>query len=554
MKEHIIKKQLGGLPLLYSIVERMGLLNILNKHLPKHGNNKVPYVQSILLLVLNLTLGKEPLYKLENWVNQIDLNCIDLSDLDLESFNDDRFGRTLDKVYELDRASVATDLILNISKMFGLKHDQVHNDSTSVKAYGKIPGKTKSGVEFKRGHSKDHRPDLKQLVFSLTISNDGAVPIHYKTYPGNKTDDTTHIETWNKLVEIFNKPDFLYVADSKLCTDKQLHHIESNGGRALSILPETWKETRLFKEAIRKEGKMKREIWRRKKPKGINKLEYFHVYEGDYYTAVRGYRIHWIHSSEKRINDEQLRDLRLNKVEEFLVLLNSKLNKRKFKEEEYIKSAVDKIISKNKVKNLININIGKVKQLSKKQIGMGRPTKDTKYEIIEDHIYTLSWGQNKQAIKAEARTDGIFPLLSTDIDMTSEEALKAYKYQPRLEKRFSQFKSIHNAAPIFFKNIQRVEANMFLFFIALIIQSLLERKVRKKMLQNKINSIDIYPEERESKSPTTNSIMNLFDKNYRYELIDENKRVLKHFHDELSEVQMQVLKLLEISESTYWGE
>ena len=115
MKEHIIKKQLGGLPLLYSIVERMGLLNILNKHLPKHGNNKVPYVQSILLLVLNLTLGKEPLYKLENWVNQIDLNCINLSDLDLESFNDDRFGRTLDKVYELDRASVATDLILNIS-------------------------------------------------------------------------------------------------------------------------------------------------------------------------------------------------------------------------------------------------------------------------------------------------------------------------------------------------------------------------------------------------------------------------------------------------------
>ena len=138
--------------------------------------------------------------------------------------------------------------------------------------------------------------------------------------------------------------------------------------------------------------------------------------------------------------------------------------------------------------------------------------------------------------------------------MTSEEALKAYKYQPRLEKRFSQFKSIHNAAPIFFKNIQRVEANMFLFFIALIIQSLLEREVRKMMLQNKINSIDVYPEERESKSPTTNSIMNLFDKNYRYELIDENKRVLKHFHDEMSEVQMQVLKLLEISESTYWGE
>lgn len=58
--------------------------------------------------------------------------------------------------------------------------DRIHNDSTTVKAYGKIPGKTITGLELLRGNSKDHRPDLKQLVFSLTISADGAVPIHYK--------------------------------------------------------------------------------------------------------------------------------------------------------------------------------------------------------------------------------------------------------------------------------------------------------------------------------------------------------------------------------------
>lgn len=46
------------------------------------------------------------------------------------------------------------------------------------------------------GHQQDHRPDLKQLVFSLSISSDGAVPVHYKTYSGNRTDDTTHIERW----------------------------------------------------------------------------------------------------------------------------------------------------------------------------------------------------------------------------------------------------------------------------------------------------------------------------------------------------------------------
>ena len=74
------------------------------------------------------------------------------------------------------------------------------------------------------------------------------------------------------------------------------------------------------------------------------------------------------------------------------------------------------------------------------------------------------------------------------------------------------------------------------------------------MLKSKIKSIDIYPEERESKFPTTNAIMNLFNKNYRYELFNESKEISKNFHDELSEVQIQVLNLLEISDSTYWGQ
>ncbi len=78
-----------------------------------------------------------------------------------------------------------------------LDMSRLHNDSTTVKAYGKIAGTTRDGLKMANGKSKDYRPDLAQLVFSLTISSDGAVPIHYKTYPGNRTDDTTHIETWN---------------------------------------------------------------------------------------------------------------------------------------------------------------------------------------------------------------------------------------------------------------------------------------------------------------------------------------------------------------------
>ena len=109
----------------------------------------------------------------------------------------------------------------------------------------------------------------------------------------------------------------------------------------------------------------------------------------------------------------------------------------------------------------------------------------------------------KKRLKKQERADGIFPLLSTDSSIGPKEALLSYKYQPRLEKRFNQFKSVHEAAPILFKNIKRVEAIMFLFFVALIVQGIIERKVRMSMKERAIKSLPVYPEYRKSFYPTT---------------------------------------------------
>jgi transposase len=96
-------------------------------------------------------------------------------------------------------------------------------------------GRTRTGAELKKEHSRNHRPDLKQLVFSLSVCADGGVPVHHKVYPGNRTDDTPHIETWKTIRKITSQPDFLYVADSKLCTDEQLSYIVTQGGRAITL-------------------------------------------------------------------------------------------------------------------------------------------------------------------------------------------------------------------------------------------------------------------------------------------------------------------------------
>ena len=551
MKRKLKRLQAGGLPLINHIAEQMGLREILYKYIPRHGNEDIPSVETLMLLIFNLTLGKAPLYELEQWVQSIDFRCLGIQRFNNVNFNDDRFGRALDKLYMADRASLMTDIVIIVVKLFDINLDRIHNDSTTVKAFGKMPGKTITGLELKQGHSKDHRPDLKQLVFSLSVSSDGAVPVHYKCYSGNRTDDTTHIETWNALCKIVPDPGFMYVADSKLCTDEQLNHIVQNRGRAITIIPETWNEVASFKESLRKQRKAKEVIWQRKKPGSYNENEYFSVFKGKYLTTKRGYKIHWIYSNEKRKRDRKTREKYLRKAEQSLALLNAKINKRSLKTKNDIQAAVEGIIQKDNVGDFIQIEIGTIKQQIRVQVGKGRPGKNTKYRIHEKNLYTLTWMRNAERLKQEANTDGIFPLLCTDKSMSAKETLKAYKYQPRLEKRFTQFKSNHNAAPLLFKKIERIEANMFLFFISLILQALIERSIRKRIKDDRIIGLEVYPEERITPYPTTNKVLNVFE-SISASLVFQGAKTVEEFKDELTETQQTILNFLGITQDQYW--
>jgi len=473
------------------------------------------------------------------------------SDLCESLFNDDRYGRALDKLYEVDRAALMTDIVLRLIDVTGLDLSQIHNDSTSVKTTGRMPGTTRDGLRFARGHSKDHRPDLKQIVFCLTLSSDGAVPIHFKTYPGNRTDDTTHIDTWRTIRQIAGRPDFLYVADSKVCTEKQLSDIVRHGGRVVSLLPETWGEVKRFKDALRDGVKAKHRILRQPVPNSPETFETFYRFSGQYVTAKGGYTLHWIYTNEKRKRDRKIREERLLRAERDLGELMSKLNVRRLKTHEQISERIDKLLEQHHVTDFYHIAINTVQERDTRQIGKGRPGKHTRYESTERTLYTLSWSRNRQALERESRIDGIFPLLSTDASLSAKEALVAYKFQPRLEKRFEQLKSVHKVAPTLCKKVERVEAMMFLFFIALILQALIEREVRHAMSDNTIEAIPIYPEHRLAYHPTTAKIFDRFHDVSVCRLM-KGDTLVNEFRDELNAVQLSVLELLGMSTADYW--
>lgn len=103
---------------------------------------------------------------------------------------------------------ISTSNHLDVSRV-RLALDELHNDSTTISFYGAYKGpkepekrgaKERLAVLF--GHSKDHRPDLKQLLYILTVTEDGGVPVYFTAANGNVTDDTTHCATWDLLRQL----------------------------------------------------------------------------------------------------------------------------------------------------------------------------------------------------------------------------------------------------------------------------------------------------------------------------------------------------------------
>jgi len=542
----------AGIPLITATAQRLNLRTILSDYVGAYGNESIPVIDTLIIMLCNLTLGRQPLYELQRWVRNTDPGCFGLTGEIAEAFNDDRFARALDKLYLTDRASLMTEIVVHMIRVVDLSLARVHNDSTTVKAYGKIAGKTQTGLALARGKSKDHRPDLKQLLFSLTISSDGAVPVHYKAYPGNRTDDTTHIETWNTIRNIAGTSGFLYVADCKVCTSKQLAYIVGEGGRVITTMPDTWIESKTFKQELRAEKKARRRILIRKAGGQQSQLEYYSVFSGRFGSKKGDYRIHWYHSSEKKKNDLLAREQRLQKAEGDLSDLMLKLNKRDLKTREAIEARIASILKERKITGLYDISLTEVKQSYRVQLARGRPGPHTKYETHIENLFSLTWQRNKEALKAEKRLDGVFPLLTTDKSLAAKDVLLAYKYQPRLEKRFTQFKSVHEAAPLLFKKIERVEAIMFLFFLSLLIQAIIEREVRLRMKERSIEALPIYPEFRDAAHPTTSKILDAFDgvSSYKVKL---DRETTKEFRDSLTATQLDILSLLGVSQSYYWG-
>jgi transposase len=105
-------------------------------------------------------------------------------------------------------------------------------------------------------------------------------------------------------------------------------------------------------------------------------------------------------------------------------------------------------------------------------------------------------------------------------------------------------------SPVFLKKNTRIEALMFLCFIAQLVAALIERALRQNMARRRIQAIATLPEGRDSKTPSYAQVLDTFAGRAKYDLY-EKKQLIKTFVDPLTDIQQTVLDLLDIDAAVY---
>jgi transposase len=162
----------------------------------------------------------------------------------------------------------------------------------------------------------------------------------------------------------------------------------------------------------------------------------------------------------------------------------------------------------------------------------------------------LTWTVRPDQVARQARSDGMFPLITNCRQLSLAELLEHYKYQPRLERRHEQLKSGLLVAPVWLKKPGRIEALLFLYFVALLVRALIEREVRRQMRSQDLRSLPIYPEARECSAPTAERILVLFAGLQRHDLLDR-EQIVDSFHPDLTNLQRRLVTLLGLPHGLY---
>jgi transposase len=178
-------RPVAHLPLILGMLRKLEVAAVIDKLLPPHPDNVVSCGRGVEALVLAILDGSHALYKVGQRLEERGMVPLLQEGLRSESLHDDRLGQMLEALFAANLHRVFRALALKALEVYALPTPWIHQDTTTIALYGVYAVSPESGEEAAgepehpvaprpaHGHSKDGRPDLKQVLLSLGVSGDG---------------------------------------------------------------------------------------------------------------------------------------------------------------------------------------------------------------------------------------------------------------------------------------------------------------------------------------------------------------------------------------------
>lgn len=541
----------GFAPILKHYFEKCGIAEIIDKNIPTDPRRKVlSHGEAAVAMITGILFQTMQLYRFCQFAEKTTVLDVLFPGIAPEEYFDDRLADTLTEIYKKGIGDLELQITRNMIESFNIATDVCHNDTTSASYYGKAGhGKNGKAIEITFGHSKNHREDLKQLIWSMSVSGDCAFPLFQQAYSGNKADVSTYVEQWIKLINLLDRKDFLYVADCKLISRANVASICENEGFFLAPAPMYETYARAFEKAIDAHDHELLIPY-----KGLFNRGFEVPISIEHEGSVFPLRMIILFDHGVSRNKRNGLDRRIAETRKAFEDLKGKLNRRNLKTGSAIEKVCDAILEKHRTRQFFTYEIVKTSVVTYKNKHRGRPSKNRPSEKVAVHTdqFQLQLNFNDTAYDAAIARCGYYPLLSNKSaeELSIKDAMLAHKGQYKDEHTFRRAKGSYNLEPIYIHSPERIEAYLFLFKIALQIVVLIERTARQNIERRDRGLDNFMPNRQDVKNPRAEYLLIEFQ-HVVAGLILMPDGNFHGFVSQLTPLQSDILSILEVPEACF---
>lgn len=465
-------QSIDHLGLVAGMIEQLDIKACIETELPTKSDQKIlTHADAITAMILNgLGFANRRLYLTPQFFEKKAVTLLLGKDITAEQINDDTLGRTLDAIYAYGTSELYEKIALKAMQRLNIVPQTYHLDSTSFHVDGQYNSeeeKKEGVVHLVQGYSRDHHPELYQVVLNLIVEHQSGIPMLMQAADGNQSDKTAfgdiidgHI---GSLKAVADNP--LFIADAALYTKENLAIIAKQKIDFISRVPLVIKEAKVFQS----QG---------------SELDFNTIDENySYSQKVVEYadmKQQWVlyRSTHATVREIKTAERKIDKERTKEEKVYSKLSKKAFSCEEDARKAHEDFQKSLKWHQMHNTTI-----ITKGKFGTkGRPPQGAVPEAVHYFITADLVAQKQKMDQAADDQSGYFILATNRLEMSAEVLLHEYKSQQRVERGFRFLKSPEFlASAIFLKKPERIEALLMIMTLCLMVYAGLEYTIRKEL-------------------------------------------------------------------------